>query len=39
MKTTHVIQFDLAKNTSDHIHRLGRIGRLGKPATLINFVR
>ena len=39
MNTSHVINFELAKSTSDYMHRIGRTGRLGQPATLINFVR
>ncbi|MCB1181767.1 MAG: DEAD/DEAH box helicase [Chlamydiia bacterium] len=34
---THVINFDLPKNTEDYVHRIGRTGRAGTMGTAISF--
>ena len=33
-----VINFDLSRNTDDHVHRIGRTGRAGKAGLAISFV-
>lgn len=34
---THVINFDLPRNTEDYVHRIGRTGRAGAKGTAISF--
>ncbi|MFT7144840.1 MAG: superfamily II DNA/RNA helicase [Alphaproteobacteria bacterium] len=35
---THVINFDLPRNSEDYIHRIGRVGRAGKTGDAISLV-
>ena len=35
----HVIQFDCSKTITDYLHRYGRVGQLGQPGKVTNFVR
>lgn len=39
MGIQNVIQFDMAKSASDFLHRVGRVGRLGQPGKVTNFIR
>jgi superfamily II DNA/RNA helicase len=34
-----VVQFDLAKTANDFLTRVGRVGRMGAPGVMLNFVR
>ncbi len=34
----YVVQYDLARDTSGYIHRAGRVGRMGKPGTVISLI-
>ena len=35
---SHVINFDLPRNTEDYVHRIGRTGRAGKAGTALSLV-
>lgn len=35
---SHVIHFDLAKDSAQYVHRSGRTGRMGRAGTVISFV-
>lgn len=37
-KLTHVINFDLPRNSEDYIHRIGRVGRAGNTGDAISLV-
>tara|TARA_R110000868_G_scaffold189695_4_gene433186 strand:- start:2684 stop:4435 length:1752 start_codon:yes stop_codon:yes gene_type:complete len=37
-KLTHVINFDLPRNSEDYIHRIGRVGRAGNAGDAISLV-
>ena len=39
LNVSHVFQFELAKTAQDYLHRIVRVGRLGQPGKVVNFVR
>jgi len=39
MNVGHVIQYNLARNVEDYVHRVGRTGRMGRKGKVTNFVR